>query len=193
MNFLAHLHIAEHCHSSLLGNLLGDFVKGDPSVLYRADIAQGIRLHRFVDTYTDTHEIMREAKSYFDSSNRRFAGIALDVFWDHCLAVNWHHFHHLSLDAFCDRARKQVARESNFELPARYVNVATWMWSEGWLASYAQLSNIDFALQRMSTRSPRMAELQNSFTYIERHYNELNALFLRLYPQVLHASKQHKR
>lgn len=192
MNFLAHLHIAEHCQSSLLGNLLGDFVKGDPSLVYRADIVKGIRLHRFVDSYTDTHDIMREAKSYFDRSNRRFSGIALDVFWDHCLAVNWSQFHHSSLDDFCDSAKSRVKRESDFELPERYINVSTWMWNDGWLASYAQLSNIEFALQRMSKRSPRMGELENSFAFIERYYNELNALFLRLYPQVLNASKQHK-
>lgn len=86
MNYLAHLHIADHCQSSLLGNLLGDFVKGDPDSQYGAPIASGIRLHRLVDAYTDSHPVMQHAKQCFSSDTRRFAPIALDMFWDHCLA-----------------------------------------------------------------------------------------------------------
>ena len=52
MNFLAHLHIAQHCNSNLAGNLLGDFVKGDPNKHYSDSLSDGIRLHRFVDSYT---------------------------------------------------------------------------------------------------------------------------------------------
>jgi len=65
MNFLAHLHIAQHCKSNLAGNLLGDFVKGDPNKHYSTSLANGIRLHRFVDSYTDLHDVSRSAKSLF--------------------------------------------------------------------------------------------------------------------------------
>lgn len=34
MNFLAHLHLATLAQSSLLGNLMADFVRGDPEGLY---------------------------------------------------------------------------------------------------------------------------------------------------------------
>lgn len=69
MNFLAHLHIAHHCQSSLLGNLLGDFVKGDPTEQYPQSLVQGIRLHRWVDAYTDSHPVMKAAKSLFLPNN----------------------------------------------------------------------------------------------------------------------------
>lgn len=84
MNYLAHLHIAEASDSNLLGNLLGDFVKGNPSEQFSEDIVQGIRLHRWVDAYTDSHEVMILAKALFPSTTRRFSPIALDMFWDHC-------------------------------------------------------------------------------------------------------------
>lgn len=79
MNFLAHLHIAHHCQSSLLGNLLGDFVKGDPTEQYPQSLVQGIRLHRWVDAYTDSHPVMKAAKSLFPSQQQRFAPIASTV------------------------------------------------------------------------------------------------------------------
>ncbi|XHY22957.1 Acyl carrier protein phosphodiesterase [Vibrio sp. NH-UV-68] len=88
VNFLAHLHIADHCQSSLLGNLLGDFVKGNPDTQYPAMISQGVRLHRFVDSYTDSHSQVEQIRALFPNGVRRYSGIALDMFWDHCLAVN---------------------------------------------------------------------------------------------------------
>lgn len=72
MNYLAHLHIAQHCESSMLGNLLGDFVKGNPEHRYSADIVQGIKLHRFVDTTTDSHALMLKAKEYFPGKSQHF-------------------------------------------------------------------------------------------------------------------------
>lgn len=98
MNFLAHLHIADHCNSHFMGNLLGDFVKGDPSKLYDSDITNGIKLHRFVDRITDHHPIVEECKPHFKGVARRFAPIALDMFWDHCLAKHWNDFHQESLE-----------------------------------------------------------------------------------------------
>ena len=65
MNFLAHLHIASFTNTSFVGNFLGDFVKGDPAGQFNAEIVQGIRLHRFVDSYTDQHQVMKSLKPLF--------------------------------------------------------------------------------------------------------------------------------
>ncbi|EYU17222.1 ACP phosphodiesterase, partial [Photorhabdus aegyptia] len=46
MNFLAHLHLATLADSSLLGNLMADFVRGNPEGQYSADVVAGIRMHR---------------------------------------------------------------------------------------------------------------------------------------------------
>lgn len=196
MNFLAHLDIADHCHSSKLGNLLGDFVKGDPQPHYSVAVANGIRLHRFVDSYTDHHPLVKEAKHFFTNTTRRFAPIALDMFWDHCLARHWQAFHQETLNAFCTRAEQETEREQATEsepahasLPERYLTVSGFMWQDRWLESYQTMSNIEKALQRMSTRSPRMAPLAHSFADLERHYDVLERLFFQLYPDVLTASQ----
>lgn len=119
MNFLAHLHIADHCNSHFMGNLLGDFVKGDPSKLYDSDITNGIKLHRFVDRITDHHPIVEECKPHFKGVARRFAPIALDMFWDHCLAKHWNDFHQESLDDFVEFAFQKVDKDVHEPLPAR--------------------------------------------------------------------------
>ncbi len=189
MNYLAHLHIAEESDSNLLGNLLGDFVKGDPTEQFSENIVQGIRLHRWVDAYTDSHELMLQAKSLFPTSTRRFSPIALDMFWDHCLAKNWHHFHALSLREFVRSAEKKVKDDHSSSLPERYVIVSAKMWQGRWLESYSDFDNIAFALQRMSLRRERMKPLANCHENLADSYQELERLFFAFYPQVLAKAK----
>ncbi|MCG9681065.1 ACP phosphodiesterase [Vibrio sp. Isolate23] len=190
MNYLAHLHIAQHCQSSLLGNLLGDFVKGNPAHWYSPRIVQGIKLHRFVDSTTDSHALMRQARQYFGGKSRRFSGIALDMFWDHCLASEWPRYHKHRLKDFCDDAERVVRIESPEVLPERFVIVSQAMWQGRWLESYQELENIEYALQRMSTRSPRMGELSRCFATLEQRYQPLKEIFHCLYPEILNAAKR---
>ena len=46
MNYLAHLHLAFRAKSSLLGNMMADYVKGTPSNDYSQAVIDGIRMHR---------------------------------------------------------------------------------------------------------------------------------------------------
>ncbi|CAH1522253.1 Acyl carrier protein phosphodiesterase [Vibrio owensii] len=191
MNFLAHLHIADHCNSHLMGNLLGDFVKGDPSKQYQTDISNGIKLHRFVDRITDHHALVEECKPHFTGVARRFAPIALDMFWDHCLAKNWCTFSPQSLDSFVLYAYSEVNKQISDDLPPRFLMLHSRMWSGGWLQSYQDLENIEFALHRMSQRSPRMADLTTTFEVLDNEYEQLEAKFAALYQDVLSQSAEY--
>ncbi|MFH0290564.1 ACP phosphodiesterase [Vibrio owensii] len=191
MNFLAHLHIADHCNSHLMGNLLGDFVKGDPSKQYQTDISNGIKLHRFVDRITDHHALVEECKPHFTGVARRFAPIALDMFWDHCLAKHWRTFSPQSLDSFVRYAYSEVSKQISDDLPPRFLMLHSRMWSGGWLQSYQDLENIEFALHRMSQRSPRMADLTTTFEVLDNEYEQLEAKFAALYQDVLSQSAEY--
>lgn len=189
MNFLAHLHIAEHCNSNLLGNLLGDFVKGDPTKVYEDNVAQGIMLHRFVDSFTDNHAIMKQCKLRFDSDLKRFSPIAMDMFWDHCLAKQWSLYHGQSLSMFVDNAERTI-KQTPAPLPERFVRMSTHMWQGRWLESYQDFDNIKFALERMSLRSMRMAPLAECGEQLGENYQEFSEFFSQLYPEVLEKAKQ---
>ncbi|MYM60366.1 DUF479 domain-containing protein [Vibrio sp. OCN044] len=190
MNYLAHLHIASYCQSSLLGNLLGDFVKGDPAPRFTPSIVQGIKLHRYVDSMTDAHDQVRNVKQLFLGRRRRFSGIALDMFWDHCLSSEWQRYHQSNLSDFCKKAEYKVREECDQVLPERFMVVTEAMWKGRWLESYQSIENIHFALQRMSTRSPRMAELVSCSDTLDLHYDYLKSIFHILYPEILNASKR---
>ena len=188
MNFLAHLHIASFTNTSFVGNFLGDFVKGNPDGQFNAEIVQGIRIHRFVDSYTDQHQIVKSLKPLFPAQLRRFVPITLDMFWDHCLAKHWSEFHHSSLANFCQQAELQIEAESKLEinaLPPRFTKVSQLVWQGRWLECYAKIENINFGLQRMASRSPKMAPLANTGQTLLDHYDLLSQQFFELYPDVL--------
>ncbi|MCG9674093.1 ACP phosphodiesterase [Vibrio chagasii] len=185
MNFLAHLHIAKHCKSNLAGNLLGDFVKGDPNKYYSDSLSDGIRLHRFVDSYTDRHEVSRSAKSLFSNQTKRFAPIALDVFWDHCLANHWAQFSTQSLEHFCSDSHQQIFENQEPHWPEHFITVHQKMAGQRWLESYQEMSSIEMVLQRMALRRPKLGLLKACYADLESHYDTLQCHFNELYPMVL--------
>lgn len=87
MNHLAHLRLA--APEGRIGGLIGDFVKGDLAGRFPTPVEIEARLHRRVDSMTDAHPYTRAAKRAFAPPLRRFAGIALDVWFDHLLLQHW--------------------------------------------------------------------------------------------------------
>ena len=83
MNYLAHLHLARHSDDAMLGALLGDFVFGmsGPDA-WPDEIRREILLHRRIDRFTDDHPVVVAARTRFPEGRRRYAGIALDVYYD---------------------------------------------------------------------------------------------------------------
>ncbi len=71
MNFLAHLHLAHLADSSLPGNLMADFVRGNPQGDYPAEIIDGIFMHRRIDVMTDNLAEVKEAREWFRPQTRR--------------------------------------------------------------------------------------------------------------------------
>ncbi len=109
MNFLAHLHLAALADSSLLGNLLADFVRGNPQGEYPPEIVAGIMMHRRVDVMTDTLPLVKEARTYFSADYRRVSPITLDVLWDHFLARHWDQLvPNCTLPDFLQHAQSQI-------------------------------------------------------------------------------------
>ena len=188
MNFLAHLHIADYNQSDLVGNLLGDFVKGNPENKYPQHVVDGIRLHRFVDKFTDTHPQVLQQKSLFNEKLKRFSPIALDMFWDHCLACEWPSFHKLPLADFSHYC-KTACQLADYTVPDSYQTTMNAMWSGEWLISYQDINSTLYALDRMSQRSPRMGPLADCGSTLLKHYSKLRDTFLHFYPDVLTNAK----
>lgn len=188
MNFLAHLHLADCCNSHLAGNLLADFVRGDPYTRYSRSVADGIKLHRFIDSYVDTMPEVLHCKQLFTAETRRVSGIALDITWDHFLAKHWRHYHQQPLAAFVADARLEVEQYRD-NLPDSYRQTMSRMWQQQWLLQYRDKNTITRALERMALRRPKLHQLANCPVEITRHYATLEQQFRVIYPQLIAAAK----
>src|SRR5260370_33727436 len=89
MNFLAHLFLADETAESLIGNLAGDFVKGRLGDRFPPAIADGIRNHRAVDAFTDTHPSVAAFRRVLIPEQGHYARVIADIFFDHFLAVDF--------------------------------------------------------------------------------------------------------
>ena len=86
MNYLAHALLAGPHPEMVLGGLMGDFVKGRIGDDWPEPLRGGLLLHRRIDRYTDEHRVVAASRARFPPPRRRFAGIVVDVCFDHFLA-----------------------------------------------------------------------------------------------------------
>lgn len=111
MNFLAHLWLAEQARLPLAGAILGDYFRGALPEELPPSLAESVRLHRRIDAATDRHPVVRAARERFAPGARRYAGILLDILFDHALALDWPRYSPESLDDFAHRAAREVETE----------------------------------------------------------------------------------
>lgn len=174
MNHLIHLFLAEDSPPSLLGNLMGDFVKGRLDDTFSVEIRHGIELHRRVDAFAHDNVHYRRSKNRLDASYGYFRGVMIDIFYDHFLAKNWQRYHSVTLEAFADRIYRLL--EAHFEqLPPGLQQVAPRMIEYNWLVSYRDIETIGLVLQRISTRLRRPNPLGGGVDELQRHYAGLEA------------------
>ena len=189
MNFLAHLHLAHLADSSLSGNLLADFVRGNPQSNFAPDVVDGIFMHRRIDVMTDNLPEVREAREWFRSETRRVAPITLDVMWDHFLSRHWAQLSpDFPLQAFVRYAHAQVEIILP-ESPPRFVNLNNFLWSEKWLERYRDMDFIQDVLNGMASRRPRLDALRDSWYDLDTHYDALEARFWQFYPRMMTQAK----
>ena len=184
MNYLAHLFLSNESSEAMLGAMLGDFVKGADKNNYPPNVRRGIELHRQIDSFTDAHEIVLAAKRQFAPERRRFAGIALDIFYDHCLAKNWSQFSAIPLRTFTNNVYETLKIQHEF-LPEKMQQMAPVMIAQDWLASYEKLEWIELTLQRMSRRLTRGAPLADGIIDLRTNYQEFEQSFFRLFPEMI--------
>jgi len=184
VNYLAHLYLSEDSEAALVGNLMGDFVKGRPERLdYPPAMLRGIVLHRRVDSFTDAHHVFRRSRERLDPPFRRFAGVIIDLAYDHFLARDWTVFSAEPLPAFAGRAYRALARHHR-HLPPRLQRVAPIMAEQDWLCAYSQLEAVGRSLAGISRRFRRETPLPAAIVELERLYLELEADFHRFMPDL---------
>jgi acyl carrier protein phosphodiesterase len=187
MNYLAHAFLSRHTPDAITGGLLGDFVKGQGFERYPPAVRDAILLHRAIDRFTDAHAIPRASRTLVSPGRRRFAGILVDVFYDHFLARHWSRYSTTALEDFTQQVYATLwPQRASF--PERLQRILPHMMTDDWLASYAEIGNVHLALNgiaRRFRRFPRAQVLTTAVEELEREYAGFEEHFLAFFPELM--------
>lgn len=161
MNFLAHALLAGDVPALIVGGVVGDWIKGPLPGVLPGDLAKGVALHRAIDSFSESHPAFRRSRSRVSLGRRRYAGVLVDVFYDHLLARNWAAISDRPLDEYCEAVYRLI-KDRLHELPASSHTALALMANEDWLTSYAKIEGIADVLARMSRRARQPNPLANS-------------------------------
>ncbi|MCG7598432.1 ACP phosphodiesterase [Halomonas sp. McH1-25] len=176
MNFLAHALLAKGGSDDFLfGNLIADGVKGSDLGAWSDDVANGIRHHRRVDATVDIHPEVLAARARAPGGGRRFAGVALDMVWDHFLARD------LEDDAIIERTYRVLGRR---HAPARLGGMVPAMLAQDWLRGYADFEFTCKALAGLGRRLSGPNRLEELVPWLKEDYTAMEDAFHRLWPDI---------
>ena len=184
MNFLAHAYLSPDDKKVLLGNFIGDFIKGRQALSEFEDvIIRGVELHRAIDEFTDNHPVVHESKHRLRPKYRHYAGVIVDVFYDHFLAVHWKKFHPNTLAEFASETYRTLQDFSDI-LPLRFRRILPYMVKGNWLVNYSRISGIEQTLSGMASRTPYESNMEFASEDLTEYYAEFNNEFQIFFPEL---------
>jgi acyl carrier protein phosphodiesterase len=195
MNYLAHAYLSFEITDITVGNMISDFVKGKQKLDYPIAIQQGITLHRAIDSFTDSHAITRQAKSFFKEDYGLYAGPLVDVVYDHFLANDPLRFPETGqkegatgeetggtgLKAFAQKTYDQLSTRQAL-LPERFGRFFHYMRAQDWLFNYRYKQGIFNAFAGLARRAAYMGSSEQAGLLFEKYYSGLEACYVDFFP-----------
>lgn len=188
MNFLAHLYLSGENEEIMFGNFIGDAVKGNQFMHYNEEIQKGVLLHRMIDKYTDNHPIVEQSKIRLRSKYHKYSGVIIDMVYDHYLAANWHEYSNIPLKSYVQSAYFVVLKRY-FTLPNHIKKILPFMIYSNWLASYANLDEMQKRFEGMSRRAKFESGMQYVIADIKNDYLLYEAEFKAYFPEIINYVK----
>ncbi|MBE0485491.1 ACP phosphodiesterase [Marinobacter sp.] len=184
MNHLAHTFLAPDSPEARVGSILGDFCRGVRLTELPERVLLGVRHHRAVDAFTDQHREVLASKQLFSSQRRRFAGVALDILYDHYLLRHWYRFSPADHRGFVCGVYRELTNHERV-MPTAMVNVTRRMVQHDWFGAYEDFENIGYALDRVASRIRFANQFAGIIEEIRANDEQLEARFLRFFPELL--------
>ena len=159
----------------MLGNLCGDLIKGNKFEGINLLIVKGVRLHRSIDSFTDSHQLIREAKAIVRPEFKLFSGIVIDMFLDHFVAKN-----HPSLTKHVNYVYQSAATYSS-NLPPSFNKMLQYMEQYNWLQTYASTEGLRSIMFQMRRRIGGKSPLDEAVDILIRKEDDFNHLFRQIW------------
>lgn len=176
MNYLAHLFLSGNDTELRIGNFIADSVRGKDFSAFPDRVADGIMLHRYIDSFTDSNKIVRKSKDLIRSEYGHWSSVIVDLYYDHFLACNWNDFHPESLETYSEKFYKDLTRNYDF-LPEKVQKFMPNMIQQNWLLKYSTIEGISDIFYQMNNRTGKRSKMNLASKELELHYEKLEHHF----------------
>lgn len=184
MNYLAHAYLSFGNKEILLGNMISDFVKGKQQFNYPSVIQKGITLHRFIDSFTDTHAATKEAKQVFRQEYGLYSGAFIDVVYDHFLATDINEFAtEMQLADFAKKTYQLLQAGEQF-MPERFRGMFFFMKTQNWLYGYRTISGTVQSFEGVARRAAYLQDAYMAGEIFQDHYELLKDCYRQFWEDV---------
>jgi acyl carrier protein phosphodiesterase len=182
MNYLAHAWLSFNKETVLAGNMTSDFIKGKKQYDYPLPIQHGIRLHRFIDEFTDNHAAIKEMKAFFRPAYGLYAGALVDIVCDHFLATDKNEFSSVNELLHFSTNTYQLLEKQMDLLPGHFQQMFVYMKQYDWLSNY----RYDWAIKKSFTglvrRSTYMKEADTAYAIFLEHKEAMRPHYDLFFP-----------
>ncbi|HRG00903.1 MAG: ACP phosphodiesterase [Bacteroidia bacterium] len=176
MNYLAHSYLSYQKPDLIIGNFIADSIRGNQFEGLTDGIIEGIRLHRKIDTFTDSHPIYLTSKHRFSKDFDKYSGVLMDIIYDHYLAKNFEQYSALSLQTHANEVYN-ILKNNHDYLPENAKRFYGYMTERNILFHYSTLNGIETVLTHLSGRIRNRFELQLAIPILEANYQEIEEEF----------------
>ncbi len=184
MNFLAHLYLSGNSENIMIGNFIGDYVKGKNYENYQDGIKYGILLHRKIDSFTDSHPIVKQSKDSFIKKYHKYAGVITDVIYDHFLTIHWKDYSSENLNHFIYHAY-EILLTNYSKLPLRVKQFLPFFIIYNWLGSYDSFKGLERVFDRMSMKTSLPKYSKYAIHELKNNYQQIQKDFSIFFPELI--------
>jgi acyl carrier protein phosphodiesterase len=184
MNYLAHAYLSFNQPEILVGNMISDYVKGKKQYDFAVGIQKGIRLHRAIDHFTDTHAATKIIQTFFKPHYGLYSGAFADVVYDHFLANDPDIFTSTSLQAFATGVYTVLQTHSPV-LPQKFAIQLPYMATQNWLYKYRFEWGIERSLEGLVRRALYLHDSKMAFRTFMQYYSEIQTAYRQFFPELM--------
>lgn len=188
MNFLAHTYLSFGEPGLIVGNYLGDFVTNKVMKTLPLEVQSGVKLHRFIDSYTDRHPVVKEGTRMLHSTMGKYAPVVLDIYFDYLLSKFWTDYEEVSLRAYCTHSY-QALTEYQSIMPSVISDRAERMIADRWLENYQHYIGLERVFGFLSRRARFKSNLAHAPEVLKELEDPLGKIFNRFFPDLEHYAR----
>lgn len=189
MNFLAHIYLSGNDELIKIGNFMADGIRGKDYENYSLKLKIGILLHRFIDSYTDSHPIFRQSTKKLHQNYSHYSGVLIDMFYDHFLCKKWNKYSDENLQHFIQNFYASL-RENYDLLTDKTKYLLPYMEEGNWLYNYQFFDELEIILSQMDSRTKNKSKMRYAITDLKKNYIEFEMEFTLFFDELRQATNQ---